>query len=122
MPAHVRARRLAPLVLSLLLAACAPDAWHAESAFDAYLDRVRINCWNYNIGSTTIPELMPDALTTNVYFMDVTSRFYYGKTSRADYLEALDATYMARADSPGVACILAQMPKTLDAPPPLPGK
>lgn len=40
-------------------------------------------------------------MTTDVYFMDVTSRFYYGKTSRADYLEALDATYMARADSPG---------------------
>ena len=38
MPTRVRARRLAPLVLPLLLAACAPDAWHAESAFDAYLE------------------------------------------------------------------------------------
>ena len=116
------ARRWVPLALPLLLAACAPDAWHAENAFDAYLDRVRINCWHFNVGSTTIPELMPDALTTNVYFMDVTSRYFYGKTSRADYLEALDATYMARADSPGVACIHAQMPNAQDAPPPLPAK
>ena len=122
MPTPFRVRRLAALALPLLLCACAPDAWHADSAFDAYLDRVRINCWDYNIGSTTIPELMPDALTTDVYFMDVTSRYYYGKTSRADYLEALDATYMARADSPGVACILAQMPSAQDAPPPLPAK
>ena len=112
-----RARRLIGFVLPLALAACAPDAWHADSAYDAYLDRVRINCWNTSIGSVSIPELMPDAMTTDDYFMDVTSRFYYGKTSRADYVMALEGSYMARPDSPGIACVLAQMPNPPDAPP-----
>lgn len=68
-------------LLILLLAACAPDAWRSDSPYDAFLDQVRIKCWDTRLGSTTIPELMPDAMTTDVYFMDLTSRFYNGQIS-----------------------------------------
>lgn len=113
-----RVLRPVGLVLPLLTAACAPDAWHADSAFDAFLDKVRVNCWKTSIGSVSIAELMPDAVTTDAYFMDLSSRFYHGQTSRADYVAALEGTYMARPGSPGIACVLAQMPPGKDAPPP----
>jgi hypothetical protein len=114
-------RYLSIALLALTLAACAPDAWRPDSPYDAFLDQIRIKCWDTRLGSTTIPELMPDALTTDAYFMDVTSRFYNGQISRENYIGALEGSYAARPDSTGIQCILAQMPQKtpLSAPPPL---
>jgi hypothetical protein len=113
-------RYLSIALLALTLAACAPDAWRPDSPYDAFLDQIRIKCWDTRLGSTTIPELMPDALTTDAYFMDVTSRFYNGQISQENYIGALEGSYAARPDSNGIQCILAQMPQQtlLSAPPP----
>jgi hypothetical protein len=99
------------VLMPLTLAACASDAWHSDDPFDAFLDQVRIKCRDARLGDVTIPELMPDAMTTNDYFMDVTSRFYHGQIPRSSYVEALQATYLAGPDAPGIQCILKQMPQ-----------
>lgn len=114
-------RSLALALMSLTLAACAPDAWRPDSPYDAFLNQVRVKCWNTRIGSSTIPELMPDAVTTDPYFLDVTSRFYNGKISRESFIGALEGSYGARPDSTGIQCLLAQMsqpaPGSLPPPP-----
>jgi hypothetical protein len=115
-----RQRCIGIALLALTLAACAPDAWRSDSRYDAFLDQIRIKCWDTRLGSTTIPELMPDAMTTDAYFMDVTSRFYNGQISQENYIGALEGSYAARPDSTGIQCILTQMPQQtlLSAPPP----
>jgi hypothetical protein len=106
-----RQRCISIALLALTLAACAPDAWRSDPRYDAFLDQIRIKCRDTRLGSTTIPELMPDAMTTDPYFMDVTSRFYNGQISKENYIGALEGSYAARPDSNGIQCILAQMPQ-----------
>jgi hypothetical protein len=106
-----RARALLlPALLPLALAACAPDAWNASDPYGDFLTQVRDKCWKTQLGRTDIPQLMPMPNQVDDYFMDLTSRFYYGKISEQSYLSALEGFYDARPDSTGVRCILAQMP------------
>lgn len=106
-------------LVPLAITACAPDAWRSDSSYDAFLDQVRIKCSATIIGLVSISDLMPDATTTDAYFMDVTSRYYHRQISLASYLEALEGSYTARPDSTGIACLLRQMPGKTASPPAL---
>ena len=59
-----RQRYIGIAILALTLAACAPDAWRPVRRYDAFLDQIRTKCRDTRLGSTTIPEMMPDAMTT----------------------------------------------------------
>lgn len=99
------------LLTALLLTGCATDAWRPERSFDVFLEQVRVKCWGLRLGAVSINRLMPNATTTDPYFLDITSRYYHGKISEQSYVTALQGSYAAPADSPGIRCILEQMPK-----------
>ncbi|WP_153145450.1 hypothetical protein [Dechloromonas sp. H13] len=105
-------RVLLALALSLPLAACAPDAWRPDSPYDAFLAQVQNKCWNLDIGGREINSLLNDQgdAATGAYFLDLTSRYFNGRISRENYVEALSTSYNTRPDSPGIRCVLEQMP------------
>lgn len=100
--------------LPLLLAGCAGDAWRAESSYDAYLDRVQKNCRGIRIGG----RLIDQPLLNDPYFLDITSRFFNGRVPEPEFVDALTAYYNARDDSPGIRCLLQQVPVP-NSPPPM---
>ncbi len=102
---------LAALVPLALCSACAPDAWRPENPYDAFIDQVQKKCFDQPIGRKTIgPDLLPYSGTPDSAFLDETSRFYNGKVRQDAYVDWLVGFYGARPDSPGIACIIAQLP------------
>jgi len=103
------------VALSLGVAGCAPDAILPERPYDAFLDRVQNHCGNLRLGPAFIDTLLRQQ---DAYFLDLTSRYFNGKVSRQNFVDALESFYNAPADSPSIRCILQQMPAP-GAPPPL---
>ena len=94
-------------LLSLVIAACAPDAWRPDDRCDAFIAQVQNKCVFKQIGAF---EISPsDMQPLDPFFLDVTSRFYHGQISRQDYVSSLEAAYTASPDAPGIVCILGLM-------------
>lgn len=98
--------------LSLAVSACAPDAWRPDSPYEAFLDQVQQKCWNLDIGGQEINGLLSGsgANSSGDYFIDLTSRMFNGRISVDNYVDTLTAFYNTKPDSPGIRCVLAQMP------------
>ena len=95
------------------MSACAPDAWRPDSPYEAFLDQVQKKCWNLDIGSQEINSLLSGsgANSSGDYFIDLTSRMFNGQISVDNYVDTLTAFYNTKPDSPGIRCVLAQMPE-----------
>ncbi len=101
------------LVLTLAVAACAPDAWRSDSPYEAFLNQVQNKCWNLDLGTHEINSLLSgndDAASSSTYFLDLTSRFFNGRISEDNYVGALSTFFNTQPYSPAIKCILAQMP------------
>jgi hypothetical protein len=95
-------------MLPLVFAACAPDAWKANPAYDSFLNKVQQACGNKSIGEATVNDLMnQDASTYSAYFVDLTSRYDLGKISQQDYVAGVMSVGGGR-ESEGLKCIVAQ--------------
>ena len=107
------------LALSLPIAACAPDAWRPDSPYEAFLNQVQNKCWNLDLGGREINSLLNDSgdAATGAYFLDLTSRYFNGRISRENYVDTLSTNYNTSPDSPGIRCILQQMPPAASPPP-----
>ena len=107
------------LALALPLAACAPDAWRPDSPYEAFLNQVQNKCWNLDLGGQEINSLLSGggASSSGDYFIDLTSRMFNGQISVANYVDTLSAFYNTKPDSPGIRCILQQMPPAAPPPP-----
>lgn len=104
---HCPARTLAgALLTALVVGGCAPDAFLPDAPYEDFLNRVQTKCLYQRIGNV---EITSDFLQTP-YFLDVTSRFYNGEIPQSAFVEDLQGAYSAQPDSPGVRCLLAQMP------------
>ena len=103
------------IALALGVAGCAPDAILPERPYDAFLDRVQINCGNLRLGPAFINTLLRQQ---DPYFLDLTSRFFNGRVSEQNFVDGLESFYNAPPGSPGIRCILQQMPAP-GSPPPL---
>ena len=62
------------------------------------------------MGTGTIAWLLQSQ--DDVYFVDLTSKLYFGDVSRAKYAEDLSAFYPVGDSSRAVACIVRQLPKS----------
>jgi hypothetical protein len=107
------------LALALPLAACAPDAWRPDSPYEAFLNQVQNKCWNLDLGGQEINSLLSGggASSSGDYFIDLTSRMFNGQISVANYVDTLSTFYNTKPDSPGIRCILQQMPQVAPPPP-----
>ena len=92
---------------SVLLAACAPDAWKPDKPFDQFLNQVQNMCYYQPISSTTVGNLLQPSGSENAsYFLDVTSRLYAGRITPQDWTLMVTSQLQANATDRGVQCLL----------------
>jgi hypothetical protein len=116
---------LAALSTTVALAACAPDAWKPAPGFDGFLTQVQNACYYRPIGIVNVGDMLTNpGNMQSTYFIDQTSRLYFGKITRSEWTSGVTAFIQGRASDPGVQCVLDQLDKAQAAqvPPPPPSK
>jgi hypothetical protein len=118
------ARRFGALIIrmGLLLAlgaaatGCAPDAFSNRQAtgFNAYLDTIAANCRPLMIGSSDIGEWLFNKGSSDPnysYFLDMTSRLYFGAVSRDAYRAGISGFLgPGSSNAPTFACMFRNLP------------
>ncbi len=101
------------LVLLSLLAACAPEAMNnrAATGFNGWIDQVSRVCKPVQLGPYQLYNPLMGGVGNNSYnfWLDQSSRLYYGQLSPAAYRESLNAFFNGGNDAT-IDCILAQLP------------
>ena len=122
--ARSRISVMALALTALVVAGCAPDDMVNRKAtgFDAFTTQIASRCNPLMLGSHNIgQELMYShgiGDDSYDYFLDITSRVYYGQISTASYRGAVLSFFGAGDDTNrGIDCIIANLPST---PPPVP--
>jgi hypothetical protein len=113
------AATLPRVVLGFLVAiatGCAPDALNNRQAtgFNGYLNTLAASCRPLVIGSSDVGEWLFNQGSTDPnysYFLDMTSRLYYGTVSPDAYRDGLSSFLgPGTANSRAFACIFANLP------------
>ncbi len=120
----MRGRCLALLACgSTLLAACAPDAMDSSPAYDAFLNRLQQACAGQKIGPMArVDDLIRDSESSaGDYFIDQTSRLFFGTTSPGDYATGVSAFLNGWPSDPGVRCVLREYEQQRQFTTPAPG-
>jgi len=116
MPTRTRQTlRVAIALATIALAACAPDAIQGgrASGFDGYLDTLKRSCPNMQIGGSDIGQgLTYGAIDDNYnYWLDMTSRLYYGRIGAGEYQAAVTAQLgPGTVNAAAYDCILRNLP------------
>jgi hypothetical protein len=106
------ALRTAALLAPVLLAACAPDAVKPSPGYQGFLTQVQNACYYQRIGVVNVGDILTDPGNMQAtYFIDETSRLYFGKITRDNWTSSVTAFIQGRADDPGVRCVLDQLDK-----------
>lgn len=104
---------LAAVCGGVLLSACAPDAWKSSDPFNNFLNQVSAECYYDALSSTTVGELLQPGGSDNAsYFLDVTSRLYFGKITPQDWTLQVTSQLQANATDRGIKCLLNVYQKT----------
>ena len=113
----VVSRRIAAALLAAMGAAgCAPDSVSNRQAtgFNGYLNTLAYGCRPLVIGPYDVGSwlMMRGSTDPNYsYFLDMTSKLYYGTVSQADYREGLTGFLGAGStNAQSFACIFANLP------------
>ncbi len=85
----------------------APDALVEDPGASAFLSQVRTACGNLNVGTATVAYLIQSQ--DDVYFVDETSKLYFGDVSRAQYADDISGFYPIGNSSKAVECIVQQL-------------
>lgn len=111
----MRARcRLAALAwAAVLLAACAPDAIIPSRPYNDFLSQLTESCRGEAIGPYTVDQLARRTHSKHGnYFMDQTSRLYFGRINAQDWTAAVTGFLNAWPQDPGIACVLREYNQT----------
>jgi hypothetical protein len=115
---------VATALSALFAAGCAPDDMVNRQAtgFDAFTSQIASKCNPLVLGSHNVGQelLYSHGIGDDSYdyFLDITSRLYYGQISAASYRGAVLSFFGAGDDtSRGIDCIIGNLPST---PPPVP--
>ena len=112
----MKARRGALALLALALSSCAPDSLNNRQAtgFNGYLDTLAANCRPLVIGSADVGAWLFNKGSSDPsysYFLDLTSRLYYGSVSPDAYRSGLGAFLgPGSTNAQAFACIFANLP------------
>jgi len=92
--AHSTRRALLILALGAAVSSCAPDSMTNRQAtgFNGYLKTIGEVCYPLLIGSSSVGEWLRNLASSDPnysYFLDMTSRLYYGKISQDEYRTGL---------------------------------
>lgn len=110
---RVRPTASALACASLLLAACAPDAFIPSKPYDDFLDRLAKSCHEQAIGPYTVDQLVRRSQSRHGnFFMDQTSRLYFGRITAQDWTTQMTGFLMASPEDPGIACVIRDYNET----------
>jgi len=122
-------RRLVPAMFAAAMAGCAPEAMNNRQAteFNAFLDRIATVCQPLVIGSRDVGQDIRQGRGFGddyAYFLDMTSRLYYGQITADAYGSGITGFFGPGASTnAALDCIVANVSanRTLPpvAPPPL---
>ncbi len=88
----------------------APDSVVEDPGAKAFLDRVDKRCGKLSLGNQPLNYLL-DVNGNDVYFIDETSKLYFGKVERATFADDINSFYPTGANQPALDCIFAQLGK-----------
>jgi hypothetical protein len=122
---RARAMRGALLILAIgaLVGGCAPDAMNNRQAtgFNGYLDTIATNCNPLMIGINNVSEWLQNQGSADPnynYFLDITSRLYYGTVSRDAYRDSITGFFgPGSTNAQSFACIFRNLPAQPGSPP-----
>jgi hypothetical protein len=97
------------------LAGCGTEGFVRDSLVEdpganAFLTQVGKQCGDRNVGTATIAWLLQNQ--DDVYFVDLTSKLYFGDVSKGKYADDLSAFYPVGDTSRAVECVVQQLPKS----------
>jgi hypothetical protein len=96
-----------------LLAACAPDAIVPSRPYDEFLDRLAKSCHEQAIGPYTVDQLVRRSQSKHGnFFMDQTSRLYFGRINAQAWTSQMAGFLMASPEDPGIACVIRDYNET----------
>jgi hypothetical protein len=94
---------------------CAPDSMTNRQAtgFNAFLNKIEVECNPLQIGNYQMSEMIKyNRMDENyIYFMDQTSRVYYGTISQAAYAQSINAFFLGGSTNIAIDCILSKLPQ-----------
>ena len=96
---------------------CAPDAWNSQqqAGFGKWLDGVVAQCGRMPTGDGTLGEALQGlgaAAADGSYYLDQTSRLFYGKITPESYRSSVAAFAVSSAEGRAAAdCVIAQLPQ-----------
>ena len=106
---RMRTQVLASALASALVAACAPDAIIPSKPFDAFLAQIAKACRGKAIGAWTVDQLVRRSHGfTGGYFIDQTSRLYFGRINTQDWTAGVSAFVRGTQQDPGIECVIAE--------------
>jgi len=92
-----------------LLAACAPDAVIPSKPYDAFLNQIAQACRGKAIGDWTVDQLVRRSHGfTGGYFVDQTSRLYFGRINTRDWAAGVSAFARGTQEDPGIECVISE--------------
>ena len=113
-------RKNLALALTLSLAAlggCAPDAWNSRQStgYNAFVNRIAQECAPLELGPYQMSQQIERNMMDDnyIYFLDITSRLYYGHITVAAYRSAINGFFMGGATTDvALDCIISKLPQT----------
>lgn len=103
----------AAIALIGFVSACAPDAMTNVKAtgFNGFLKTIQVQCSPLLLGGQQMSWALQTGAGDNNYnyFLDQTSRLYYGKVGTSGYAESLTAFFGAGYDR-AINCVIAKLP------------
>jgi len=104
------------LLVTALLAGCgtglmAPDPLVENPDADAFLDRVAKQYASKTIGRASLGTLIDDSqdVDQGAYFVDLTTKLYFGKVTREDYKNSINTFFPTGDNQAGLECIFANL-------------
>lgn len=85
----------------------APDALVEDSGAEAFLNQVAKGCADKSIGNNQLNWLINES--DDSYFLDETTKLYFGKVSREQYRSDINGFYPTGANDTALTCIFSQL-------------
>ena len=104
------------VAFAVALAGCAPDSVTNAQAtgYNAYLNTIATSCNPLMLGENNVSEWLQNQGVNNPnysYFLDMTSRLYYGNISPAGYRDGITAFFGASTrNDASFACMFRNLP------------
>ncbi|NEV62190.1 hypothetical protein [Thiorhodococcus minor] len=113
----IRSTQVAPLSWALSMAAalsaCAQnpavsDRLVENRGAEGFLDRIEQSCGTLSVGHQQLKYLLGES-SDDTYFIDETSKLYFGRVDKRTYATDLEAFYPGGTTQSALDCIFAQL-------------